>query len=102
MASIDYTHVMALAIILFIIGLFGVLVRRNFLLVVVGIELMLNAAGLAFLAGALRHGNIDGHVMVVLILAVAAAETSVALSLILQFYRVRGSLDVHAASLLRQ
>jgi NADH-quinone oxidoreductase subunit K len=88
----------ALAGILFALGLAGVLVRRNVVFVLMSIEVMLNAAGLAFIAaGALWH-EADGQVVFLFILAMAAAEVAVGLALILAVYHRYKSLDDDAAS----
>jgi NADH-quinone oxidoreductase subunit K len=82
-----------LASALFVVGLLGVIVRRNVLFMLVGVEVMLNAAGLAFVAAAARHGQPDGQVMFLFVLAVAAAEVAVGLALVLRLRKQRGSLD---------
>jgi NADH-quinone oxidoreductase subunit K len=95
--NIPISHAMVVAAALLAIGLFGVIVRRNILLVLMSIEIMLNAAGLAFVAaGSARSA--DGQVMFLLILTLAAAEVSVGLALVLQLYRRFRTLDVSAAS----
>jgi NADH-quinone oxidoreductase subunit K len=83
------------------VGLFGVLVRRNIVFILMSIELMLNAAGLAFVAAGSRWGQPDGQVMLVFILTTAAAEVAVGLTLVLQLHRQYKTLDVEAASELR-
>jgi NADH-quinone oxidoreductase subunit K len=76
--------------ILFIIGLMGVLIRRNLVFMLMSIEIMLNAAGMAFIVAASRWIQPDGQVMFLFILAMAAAEVAVGLALILQiFYRFK-------------
>lgn len=89
---------LALAAVLFVLGLVGVMVRRNVLLLLVSVEIMLNAAGLAFVAAGSRWHAADGQVMFLFILAVAAAEVAVALAFVVQQSRRLGSLDVDAAS----
>jgi NADH-quinone oxidoreductase subunit K len=91
----------ALAAVLFTLGLLGVLVRRNIVFILASIEVMLNAAGLAFLAAGARWGQADGQVMFVFILAMAAAEVSVGLALALKIKRRLGTLDVDAVSKLK-
>ena len=90
-----------LAALLFALGLVGVLVRRNVIFILMSIEIMLNAAGLAFVVAGSRWAQADGQVMFVFILAVAAAEVSVGLALVLQLYRRLQTLDVDAASKMR-
>lgn len=87
-----------LAGILFMLGLVSVLIRRNILFMLVSVEIMLNAAGLAFVVAAARWAQPDGQVMFMFILAMAAAEVSVGLALILQLYHRLKTLDSDAAS----
>lgn len=101
MASIPVEHALVLAGILFCLGLGGVLVRRNIIFMLMSIEIMLNAAGLAFIAAGYAQGNADGQVMFIFILTMAAAKVSVALALALQFYRTFKTLDVDAADRMR-
>lgn len=89
---------LALAGLLFMLGVVGVLARRNVIFILMSIEIMLNAAGLAFVVAGSRWAQPDGQVMFLFILAMAAAEVSVGLALVLQFYQQRQSLDVDAAS----
>ena len=100
-ASIPMTYGLMIAGILFTIGLVGVLVRRNIIFVLMSIEIMLNAAGLAFVVAAARWGQPDGQVMFLFILAVAAAEVSVGLALVLRLYHLFKSLYTNAASKMR-
>lgn len=83
-----------LAAVLFCIGMLGVLVRRNALVVFMCIELMLNAANLTFLAFARQQGNLTGHISAFFIIAVAAAEASVGLALVIAVFRSRGSVNI--------
>jgi NADH-quinone oxidoreductase subunit K len=87
-----------LAGVLFALGLIGLLVRRNIIFVLMSIEIMLNAAGLAFVAAGARWGQPDGQIMFMFILAMAAAEVSVGLALVLELRRLYRSLDTDAAS----
>jgi NADH-quinone oxidoreductase subunit K len=84
---------LVLAAVLFIIGLAGVMARRNIIVMLMSIEIMMNAAGLAFVVAGTRWGQPDGQVVFIFILAVAAAEISVGLALILQIHRRLKSLD---------
>ena len=86
---------------IFVLGLAGVLVRRNTLIMLLAIEIMLNAAGLAFVLAGSRWKQPDGQVMFMLILALAAAEVSVGLGLLLQLHRRISSLDADRASRLK-
>jgi NADH-quinone oxidoreductase subunit K len=90
-----------LAGILFSLGLLGVLVRRNLLFVLMSIEIMINAAALAFVAAGSRWGQPDGQVMFLMVLTLAAAETSVGLAMLLQLHRRFRTLDTDAASEMR-
>lgn len=87
-----------LAGILFVLGLISVLIRRNIIFMLLSVEIMLNAAGLAFVVAASHWGQADGQVMFMFILAMAAAEVSVGLALILQLYHQLRTLDSDEAS----
>lgn len=87
--------------ILFALGLIGLLVRRNILFMLLSVEIMLNAAGLAFVVAGARWGQPDGQVMFLFILAMAAAEVSVGLALVLLMYRRVQGLDTDVLSELR-
>src|SRR3546814_7593366 len=86
-----------LAGILFMLGLLSVLIRRNILFMLMSVEIMLNAAGLAFIVAGARWEQPDGQVMFMFILAMAAAEVSVGLALILQIYHQLKTIDSDAA-----
>ncbi|OHB67311.1 MAG: NADH-quinone oxidoreductase subunit K [Planctomycetes bacterium RBG_13_62_9] len=86
---------------LFCVGLAGVLVRRNIIFILLSLEIMLNACGLAFVVAGAHWRQPDGQVMYFFILTMAAAETAVGLSLILQMYRRFSSLDTHAINKMR-
>jgi NADH-quinone oxidoreductase subunit K len=90
-----------LAGILLALGVAGLLVRRNLLFVLMSIEIMLNAAGLAFVSAGARWGRPDGQIMFLFILAMAASEVSVGLALLLQLYHQNRSLDADAADEMR-
>lgn len=92
---------LALAGLLFMLGLVGVLVRRNVIFILLSIEIMLNAAGLAFVVAGARWHAADGQVMFLFILAMAAAEVSVGLALVLRLYHQWSTLDADAPSSLR-
>ncbi len=83
-----------LAALLFTIGLGGVLLKRNALIVMMSVELMLNAANLTFLAFARQTGNIAGHAVAFFVIAVAAAEAAVGLAVVIAIYRTRGDINV--------
>jgi NADH-quinone oxidoreductase subunit K len=82
------------ALMLFLIGLIGVLVRRNIIFILMSLEIMFNSAGLVFIIAGSHWGAVDGQVMFIFILTVAAAEVSVGLALIMQMYHHYHTLDV--------
>jgi NADH-quinone oxidoreductase subunit K len=87
-----------LAGILFMLGLVSVLIRRNVIFMLISVEIMLNAAGLAFIVAGARWGQADGQAMFIFIVTMAAAEVSVGLALILQIYHQLKTLDGDAAN----
>ncbi len=98
MTSTPVDHALVLASVLFALGLVGLLVRRDLLVVLMSVEVMLNAAGVAFVAAGARWGQPDGQVMFLFVLAMAAAEVAVGLALALQFSRRSPFLDADRAS----
>ena len=98
MNGIPMEHGLALAGVLFSLGLLGLLVRRNILFMLMSLEIMMNASALAFVVAGARWVEADGQIMFILILTLAACEACVGLALLLQLYRRFGSLDVDAAS----
>jgi NADH-quinone oxidoreductase subunit K len=94
-------HGLILAAILFVLGLAGVLIRRNIVFMLMSVEIMLNAAGLAFVVAGARWGQVDGQIMFIFILTMAAAEVSVGLALVLQLYHSFKTLDTDAASTMK-
>ena len=101
MASVPLEHGLILALVLFLLGLTGVLVRRNIIFVLASIEIMLNAAGLAFVVAGSHWGQADGQVMFIFILAMAAAEVAVGLARARRVRRRFGSLDIDSADRLK-
>jgi NADH-quinone oxidoreductase subunit K len=89
---------LALSAVLFAIGVLAVLIRRNPLVMLMGIELMLNAANLAFVAFARALGQVDGQVAALIFMAVAAAEAAIGLAIIVAVYRRRRDVDADAIS----
>ena len=79
---------------LFCLGMFGVLVRRNALIVFMCVELMLNAANLTFLAFARQRGDLTGHVSAFFVIAVAAAEAAIGLAIVIAVFRSRGTVNI--------
>jgi NADH-quinone oxidoreductase subunit K len=90
-----------LAAILFTIGVVGVLVRRSALVIFMSIELMLNAVNLSLIAFSRQHGNMDGHIVVFFVMAVAAAEVSIGLAILVAIFRNRETASVDEVHLLK-
>ena len=97
MLTVRFDLILALAAVLFVIGLAGVLTRRNLLIMLLSIEIMLNAAGLAFIGAGSRWMQPDGQVMFMFILTMAAVEVSIGLALILRQHRLAETLDADSA-----
>jgi NADH-quinone oxidoreductase subunit K len=98
---VNLTNYLLLASILFTIGAVTVLVRRNAIIVFMGIELMLNAANLAFVTFARIHGDLTGQVVAFFVMVVAAAEVVIGLAIIVAIFRTRRSASVDDVNLLR-
>ena len=98
---VPYGHVLMLAAITFLMGLVCVVARRNLVMTLIGVEIMMNAAAIAFIAAALRWGQLEGQAFVLFIIAVAAAEVSVGLALIVSAYRRTGSVDPDTYNILK-
>lgn len=92
--TIGLEHYLGLAGLVFLVGLAGVLTRRNTLILFMSIELMLSAANLAFAAFSRQHGDAAGHVFVLMSFAVAAAEAAIGLAILVEIFRLRRSVDV--------
>lgn len=101
MTAIPFESSLILASVLFLLGLIGVLVRRNVIFMLMSIEIMLNATGLAFITAGARWMQPEGQVMFIFILTMAAAEVSVGLALILQMHRQFKTLDTDALNNLK-
>jgi NADH-quinone oxidoreductase subunit K len=93
MMIVPYNHVLLLVGLLFLMGMFCVVTRRNLIMILLGLEIMLNAAAIAFVGAALHWQHLEGQVMVIFIMAVAAAEVSIGLALIVCVYKRTGSVD---------
>ena len=91
---IPVTYYLALSAILFIIGILGVLLRRNALVLFMSLELMFNAGNLAFVAFARMYGDLSGQLVVFFVMTVAAAEVAIGLALIVAIFRSRRSIDL--------
>ena len=98
MVMVSMEHGLVLACALFALGLGGLLARRNVLFVLMSLEVMLNAAALAFVAAGARWAQPDGQIMFILILTLAASEAAVGLALVLQVYRRYVTLDTDTLS----
>lgn len=94
-------HYLGLSAILFCLGTFGVLTRRNAIVIFMCIELMLNSVNLTFIALSNHLGNMDGQIFVFFVMTVAAAEAAVGLALMIAFYRNRESIEVEDFNLLK-
>jgi NADH-quinone oxidoreductase subunit K len=94
MIGFNSNTVLILAAILFVLGLIGVLTRKNIIFMLLSVEIMLNAAGLAFVAAGSKWQQPDGQVMFLFIISMAAAEVSVGLALVMQAYHQHKTLDV--------
>src|SRR5947208_7402076 len=92
--TVTLHHYLVVSALLFSLGLLGVIIRRNLLIIYMGLELMLNAANLALVAFSRFNNNLDGQVFVFFIITVAAAEVSVGLALIVALYRKRQTAHV--------
>jgi NADH-quinone oxidoreductase subunit K len=98
---IDPQAVLALSAVLFALGVLGVLRRRGAITVLMSIEIMLNAANLAFITFSRQFDHAEGQVYVFFIITLAAAEAAVGLAIVIALFRLRGSTDVDAANLLK-
>ena len=91
---VPFSHIIALSAVLFALGVFCVVSRRNVIMVLIGVEVMLNAAGLAFVAGSQRFFAPDGQVFVLFLAAMAASEVSVGLALVVMLHRRKRSVNL--------
>lgn len=98
---VPFGHVLLLAGILFMLGMFCAVARRNLIMILLGVEIMLNAATIVFIGASLRWQQMEGQVFVLFIFAVAAAEVSVGLALIISAYRRTASVDPNNYNLLK-
>ena len=99
--TIPMEHGLLLAAVLFVLGLGGLVMRRNVIFMLMAIEVMMNAAGLAFVTAGSRWQQADGQILFILVLTLAAAEASVGLALVIQLYKRFKTLDIDAASTMR-
>ncbi|MBX4181071.1 NADH-quinone oxidoreductase subunit NuoK [Sodalis sp. CWE] len=99
---VPLSHGLILAGILFILGLTGMIVRRNLFFILLGLEIMMNASALACVVGGSYWIHADGQVMYILIVTLAAAEASIGLAMLLLLYRSNGTLDIDRINELRE
>lgn len=98
---VPFGHVLLLAGVLFTLGVFCAVARRNLIMIVLGVEIMLNAASIAFVGSSVRWQSMEGQAFVLFILAVAATEVSVGLAIIVYAFRRTGSFDPGTYNLLK-
>jgi NADH-quinone oxidoreductase subunit K len=99
--NVPLEHGLIVAVVLFALGFLGVMIRRNILFMLISIEIMMNAAAMAFVVAGSRWLQPDGQIMFIMILTLAAAEASIGLAIVLRLHRQFHSLDVDAASEMR-
>ncbi len=98
---VPFSHVLLLALLLFVLGASCAVARRNLIMILIGVEIMLNAGGLVFVAASLRWQQLDGQAFMIFILTVAAAEVAVGLALIVYSHRRTGSVNANRYNLLK-
>ena len=94
-------HLLGVAFVLLVIGAAGVVVRRNLLVVLMSVELMLNGVNLAFVSVAREVGDLTGHVMVLMVFVVAAVEVAVGMAIVVNMYRQRRTIDIDAFGVMK-
>ena len=99
--SLTLTHYLILAVILFVIGMIGVIRRKNLLMLFFATEIMLNAANIAFVAISTHIGDLTGQMFALFIIAIAASEVAVGLGLLILIYKKYGTLDLDNLTLLK-
>ena len=99
--NVGYPHFLVLAAVLFLIGTAAVLIRRNALIILMGVELMLNAANMTLVTFARMWGDLSGHTFALIVIAVAAAEAAVGLAIVVAVFRGRRNVDVDRLTTLR-
>ena len=98
---VPLNHSLILGAILFAIGVMGVLLRRNAIVIFMSIELMLNAVNLTLIAFARYLNSIDGHVFVFMVMAVAAAEVAVGLAIVMALFRTKGTINADEINVMK-
>ena len=99
--DVGYAHFLVLAAVLFLIGVAGVLIRRHALIILMSVELMLNAANVTLLAFSRMWGDLSAHTFALIVIAVAAAEASVGLAIVVAVFRGRRNVEVDRLNTLR-
>ena len=99
--EIGLNHYLILSAALFCIGVLGVILRRNAIVIFMSVELMLNAANLAFVAFARYLGSVEGQIFVFFVMSVAAAEVAVGLAIIIALYKNKGTVNIDEANTMR-
>lgn len=99
--NVGYGHFLVLAALLFLIGTAGVMIRRNAMIILMSVELMLNAANMTLLTFARMWGDLSGHTFALIVIAVAAAEAAVGLAIVVAVFRGRRNVDVDKLTTLR-
>ncbi|WP_222435725.1 NADH-quinone oxidoreductase subunit NuoK [Fluviispira vulneris] len=89
------------SLLLFIVGIFGVMFRKNIIFMMLSVEVMLNAANLAFISASALTNTIDGQVVMFFVMAVAACEAGIGLALIISLYRAKSSIEIDDLRMLR-
>ena len=101
MPEVTTSHYVVLSALIFAVGLFGIVTRRNAVVILMSLELMLNGANLAFVAFGRHHGNLQGQVFTFFVIAVAAAEAAVALAILIALFRLKGGVTLDDAAELK-
>jgi NADH-quinone oxidoreductase subunit K len=98
---IPSSHILVFSLLLFIIGMIGVLTRRNAIIVLMGIELMLNSANINFIAFSRQLGDLAGQIFGVFVIVVAAGEVAVGLAIIIAFYRNKDTINIDEVNIMK-
>ena len=99
--NISLEHYLVVSIVLFCLGLLGVIIRRNLIVMYMGLELMLNAANLTLVSFSHFRDNLDGQIMVFFVITVAAAEAAIGLAILVVYFRNRGSIAVEDINIMK-
>lgn len=98
---VPVTYYLVLSVVMFVLGIFGVLLRRNALVIFMSLELMFNAANLVFVTFARMYGAIEGQIVVFFVMTVAAAEVAIGLALMVGIFRTKHSIDMDQLNILK-